>query len=253
MASDRGPNGAADRPTRAHRTTATASDAVNSAPSTSAAYRRCPHPAVPPATACDCDALACSISTRASPMSRRRRLGSLSKHRLRIRRTRRRRVLRQSRPVGLMLQHLGDDVGCRPTVEHHSPGQHLVEDAAERPDVGARVDRQPARLLGTHVRGRAEDHAGASSRRGDGGLSSGPGRISLERLCQAEIEHLDEAIRATFDVGRLQVAMDDAFLVRSLERARQSAPRRRAPQPQAVLGCPARRCIRSTSHRRPAP
>ena len=40
-----------------------------------------------------------------------------------------------------------------------APGQHLVEHAAERPDVGALVDRQSARLLGTHVGGRADDGA----------------------------------------------------------------------------------------------
>ena len=35
--------------------------------------------------------------------------------------------------------------------------EHLVQHAAERPDVGALVDRLPARLLRAHVRGRAEN------------------------------------------------------------------------------------------------
>ena len=39
------------------------------------------------------------------------------------------------------------------------PGEHLVEHAPERPDVAALVDRASLRLLGTHVRRRAEDHA----------------------------------------------------------------------------------------------
>ena len=37
--------------------------------------------------------------------------------------------------------------------------QHLVQHAAERPDVGALVDRFAARLLRAHVRGGAENHA----------------------------------------------------------------------------------------------
>ena len=43
--------------------------------------------------------------------------------------------------------------------------QHLVEHAAERPDVGALVDGLAARLLGAHVRGRAEHHADAGHHR----------------------------------------------------------------------------------------
>ena len=38
-------------------------------------------------------------------------------------------------------------------------GQHLVQHAAERPDVGALVDRLAARLLGAHVGRGAENHA----------------------------------------------------------------------------------------------
>ena len=37
-------------------------------------------------------------------------------------------------------------------------------------------------------------------------------------LGQAEVEHLDGAVRRELDVGRLQVAVDDAALVRGLER-----------------------------------
>ena len=46
--------------------------------------------------------------------------------------------------------------------ERDPPGQHLVEHAPEGPDVRALVDRQSARLLGTHVGGSADD--GASMR-----------------------------------------------------------------------------------------
>ena len=38
-----------------------------------------------------------------------------------------------------------------------APGQHLVEDAAKRPDISALVDALPASLLRAHIGGRAED------------------------------------------------------------------------------------------------
>jgi hypothetical protein len=38
------------------------------------------------------------------------------------------------------------------------------------------------------------------------------------RLRQSEVEHLHGAVLAHLDVGRLEIAMDDALLVRSFER-----------------------------------
>ena len=49
-------------------------------------------------------------------------------------------------------------------VERPLPREHLVEHAAERPDVGALVHRLAARLLRAHVRGRAENHPGLGHR-----------------------------------------------------------------------------------------
>ena len=40
----------------------------------------------------------------------------------------------------------------------------------------------------------------------------------LDRLRQAEVEHFDAAIGPQLDVGRLEIAVDDAPLVRGLER-----------------------------------
>ncbi len=42
--------------------------------------------------------------------------------------------------------------------------------------------------------------------------------VSVQRLGQAEVQDLDDAVAGDLDVGRLQVAMDDAALVRRLER-----------------------------------
>ena len=38
-----------------------------------------------------------------------------------------------------------------------------------------------------------------------------------DRLRQAEVQHLDRAVRPHFDIRGLQVAMDDALLVRGFE------------------------------------
>ena len=47
-----------------------------------------------------------------------------------------------------------------------SPGEHLEHHAGERVDVGRRVHRLAARLLGAHVERRAEDRRQAPSPRG---------------------------------------------------------------------------------------
>ena len=40
----------------------------------------------------------------------------------------------------------------------------------------------------------------------------------IERLREPEVQHLDRAVGPHLDVRRLQIAMDDAVLVRRLER-----------------------------------
>ena len=74
-----------------------------------------------------------------------------------------------------------------------------------------------ARLLGAHVGGRAEDGAGPGKIVAErGGLARG--LVQVQRLGEPEIEQLDFAVGRDLDVGRLEIAMDDAFLVRRLER-----------------------------------
>ena len=71
----------------------------------------------------------------------------------------------QGRPVGLALDHLGERVGDAVAGEDAPAGQHLVEHAAEGPDVGALVHRPAARLLGAHVGRGAQDHPHGRHRR----------------------------------------------------------------------------------------
>ena len=66
---------------------------------------------------------------------------------------------RKGRPVRLTLDDGGHRVGERRPAECRSTGQHLVQHATKRPDVGLRVHALAARLLGRHVRRGAEDDA----------------------------------------------------------------------------------------------
>ena len=48
---------------------------------------------------------------------------------------------------------------------------------------------------------------------GQGGIRRGRGRVYGKRFRQAEVQYDDLSLRGHFDVGRLQVAVDDPFLV----------------------------------------
>jgi DNA-binding TFAR19-related protein (PDSD5 family) len=129
----------------------------------------------------------------------------------------------QGREVDLALEYSGEDVAHRLAGEELAAREHLVEHDAEGPDVRALVDRLAPGLLGRHVRGRAEDQAGgrAGVREGGGLREVGAGarhRVDHVRLGEPEVENLDLAVRRQLDVGRLEVAVDDAALVSLLER-----------------------------------
>ena len=92
-------------------------------------------------------------------------------------------------------------------VERPPAGEHLVEDHGQRPDVGAPVHRAPRRLLGAHVRHSPHHRP----------------RIhewSVMNLRNAEVEHLRRAVGQHDNVGRLDVEVHDAGVVRVLEPAR---------------------------------
>src|SRR5688500_4337728 len=130
------------------------------------------------------------------------------------------RVSGQRNPVRLAADDRRDCVGDVLSVEGAVPRQHLEQDAAERPDVCALVDRLPARLFGRHIGGVAEDDADLRRRTGQrrrNRQAARRRRRRVERLRQTEVEHLDGAIWPQLDVGWLEVAMDDPLVVRLLE------------------------------------
>ena len=98
--------------------------------------------------------------------------------------------------------------------ERPAAGQHLVEDGAEGEDVGPRVDWASFGLFWRHVRRRAHDQPGPRAQRRHRLLCRRP----FDELRDAEVEDLRPAVAGDHDVGRLDVAVDDAVGVRSRKR-----------------------------------
>lgn len=94
-------------------------------------------------------------------------------------------------------------------------GQQLVQHHAEGEDVGPVVERFPLHLLGGHVRGRA-DARGRRAHAGDRRALS----EALGELGHAEVGDLGPAVARDHDVVRLEVAVDDARVVRARQSVR---------------------------------
>ena len=103
-------------------------------------------------------------------------------------------------------------------LEQPLAGEHFVEHHAEGPDVGAFVYRLAFGLLGRHVGGGAEDHAGLGRGSGDGGRVIRLNHGRSAQLGEPEIQNLYRSFGRDLHVSRLQVAMHDSLLVRGFER-----------------------------------
>jgi hypothetical protein len=89
-----------------------------------------------------------------------------------------------------------------------------VQQHAEAPEIGPRIDRLTERLLGRHVRQRADRSArsGVGQRRPIDVVAVG------EQLGDTEVQYLHVPFRRQHHVRRLQISMHDATLVRLGER-----------------------------------
>src|SRR6516165_9661209 len=98
--------------------------------------------------------------------------------------------------------------------------KHLEENTAEGEHIAALIRGTAPGLLRRHVCGGPEDHTGirASHRQrgriGHRGVRRGP----FKYLRESEIENFHLAIRSNLHVSRLEIAMDHALLVSSLQR-----------------------------------
>jgi hypothetical protein len=114
------------------------------------------------------------------------------------------------RPFRLALDDLQERVERRLGLERRPAGEQLVEDGPQAVDVGGRG--QPffaAGLLRRHVARRAQD-----------GPAARPPGIAGRALGQAEVGDVRLAARVEQDVGRFEVAVEDAALVRVMHRPR---------------------------------
>ena len=114
---------------------------------------------------------------------------------------------------------IADDAHCfgqrlATEVERQPSREQLVEDDAERVDVGSRVELRhvPDDLLGTHVAHRPDHLARHRLYRRL--------QFGLRGAREAEVEHLGPARFGDEDVGRLQVAVNDAAVMRVLHGVR---------------------------------
>ncbi len=104
------------------------------------------------------------------------------------------------------------------------PACHFVEYRTEGEHVRGRTDGQSLDLLGRHVWDRPHHGPLAGQRMGQAArrVTFAPGLCILGiELGQAEIEHPDPSGFLDHDVGRLEVAMRDAFVVRGPQRIRE--------------------------------
>ena len=63
---------------------------------------------------------------------------------------------------GFLVYDCRQRIGGTFAAEWYGPGEHLVQDHAQAPDVGTLIDRKPACLLGRHIAGAAHHGSGNS-------------------------------------------------------------------------------------------
>ena len=119
--------------------------------------------------------------------------------------------LRRGRLQGrrLIVHHGVQRIEQRLAFEDAPARAQLIQHSAETEDIRSRIDRLPQRLLWRHV-GRRADHC---PRDRAGGVV---GRVN-RHLGQPEVEQF-RAVARHHDVGRLQIAMEDAFAVCDVQR-----------------------------------
>ena len=119
---------------------------------------------------------------------------------------------RSARADGLRFADDAYDVGRCAAGEpvRQAAGEQLVEQHAERVDVGGRGTASPRTCSGLAYSGVISCRPAPSAR------ASGR-RARVEQLGDAEVEQLGRAVGGHQDVGRLEVAVDDQVLVRVLD------------------------------------
>ena len=123
---------------------------------------------------------------------------------------------------GILLRDLQRQRGGAGAVERGPAGDQFVEHDADGEEIRAPVELAAERLLRAHITRRAQHLADLRAQH----LAFRAGAFAIGQARDAEIEDLDRAaVLAQHDVGRLDVAVDDAERVRVAERVGQLASR----------------------------
>ena len=120
---------------------------------------------------------------------------------------------RRGRPerLGLLPDDCRQRLGRARSREGSPARRHLVEDRAEREQVGPEVERVSDRLLGRHVADRSHDDARlGADRHGRRAAVSAPAASGLRQLGEAEVEDLGEPVPRDHHVLGLEVPVHDA-------------------------------------------
>ena len=134
----------------------------------------------------------------------------------------RRALPRKGMPRGLALEDGNDRIrecGCE---ERGRSRERLVQTTPEGPDVGALIHSLASRLLRAHVGRRAENDP--RLRLPSFGREQVGRGVSADRCFrEAEVEELYAAVFRQLDIGRLEIPMDDPFVVGRRERFRDTS------------------------------
>ena len=124
-------------------------------------------------------------------------------------------VSRQRGEVRVAGQNRSQHVRRRVALKWLAAGEHLIQDAAEGEHVAPVICWKSLGLLGRHVSRRAENHAGLRGHQAQGRrvCRAGCRRRHVGRLGKTEVEHFHTAVGTDHDVGRLQIAVNDALFV----------------------------------------
>jgi hypothetical protein len=117
------------------------------------------------------------------------------------------------------VQEMRDHLRCTAPAERAFPSGHLVQDAAQREDVGAPIHGQAGRLFRREIAHRPHHHPRQGAERGGRVGIDGARAAWFDQLGEAEVEHLRVALGRHHDVLGLDVAVDDARLMRGREGA----------------------------------
>jgi hypothetical protein len=122
-------------------------------------------------------------------------------------------------PIRVGLEDRRERVGNGVSGEGPRGSQCFKQHATEGPDVDTLVERLAAHLLGAHIGSGAQNHPclGAGDRQRGRLRQVDSGGVGLERLRQAEVENLGPFVGRDQHVRRLEIPMDDALPVSSLQ------------------------------------